>query len=110
MRNRLPWTLLLTGTALALSSALSFFAGVTAAWHGGRWADRALIVVLAASRAIPEYAIASALLIMFAVTFPLFPQSGAQTHFATFASPLAAVGDVLRHLVLPVVALTHSEH
>ena len=106
VRSRLPWTLLLTGSALALSSAISFFAGVTAAWHRGRWADRTLIVVLAASRAIPEYAIASALLIMFAVTFPLFPQAGAQTPFASYPSPLAAVGDVLLHLVLPLAALT----
>jgi peptide/nickel transport system permease protein len=106
LRNRLPWTLLLTGSALALSSALSFFAGVAAAWHRGRWADRTLIVVLAASRAVPEYAIASALLIMFGVTFPVFPQAGAQTPFATYGSPLAAVGDVLRHLVLPLTALT----
>lgn len=106
LRNRLPWTLLLTGSALALSSAISFLAGVTAAWHRGRFADRALIVVLSASRAIPEYATASALLILFAVTFPLFPQAGAQRPFATYGSPLGAVGDVAVHLALPLAALT----
>ena len=106
LKDRLPWTLLLTGSALVLSSAISFLAGMTAAWHRGRWADRSLIVALAASRAIPEYALASALLILFAVTFPLFPQAGAHTPFATYASPVAAVGDVLLHLVLPLTALT----
>jgi len=106
LQDRLPWTLLLTGSALALSSAISFFAGITAAWHRGRFADRGLIVVLSAARAIPEYAIASALLILFAVTFPLFPQAGAQTAFATYTSPLQAVGDVLFHLALPLTALT----
>ncbi|MGH9149770.1 MAG: ABC transporter permease [Acidimicrobiales bacterium] len=106
MRNRLPWTLLLTGSALALSSAISFLAGVTAAWNRGRLADRALIVVLSASRAIPEYAIASALLIGFAVILPIFPQAGARTPFASYASPLAAVGDVAFHLALPLTALT----
>lgn len=106
LQDRLPWTLLLTGSALALSSVISFFAGITAAWHRGRFADRSLIVVLSAARAIPEYAIASALLILFAVTFPLFPQAGAQTAFATYASPLHAVGDVLFHLALPLAALT----
>ncbi len=106
LQARLPWTLLLTGSALVLSSAISFLAGMTAAWHRGRWADRSLIVALAASRAIPEYALASALLILFAVTFPLFPQAGAQTPFAIYASPLAAAGDVLFHLVLPLTALT----
>jgi peptide/nickel transport system permease protein len=106
VKNRLPWTLLLTGSALALSSIISFFAGVTAAWHRGRFADRALIVVLSAARAIPEYALAAALLIMFAVTYPIFPQAGAHRPFATYASPLDQVGDILFHLALPLTALT----
>lgn len=106
LQNRLPWTLLLTGSALALSSAISFLAGVHAAWHRGRFADRTLIVVLSTSRAIPEYAIASALLILFAVTWPVFPQAGGQTAFASYTSPVQAVGDVLHHLALPLLALT----
>ena len=106
LKKRLPWTLLLTGSALALSSTLSFFAGVTAAWHRGRFADRALIVVLSTTRAIPEYAMAAALLILFAVTWPVFPQAGGQRAFATYPSPLHAIGDVLFHLALPLTALT----
>jgi peptide/nickel transport system permease protein len=106
LRNRLPWTLLLTGGALALSSGISFLAGVTAAWNRGRIADRSLIAVLSATRAVPEYAMASALLILFAVTFPVFPQAGAQRPFATYASALDAAGDVLFHLALPLTALT----
>lgn len=106
MRNRLPWTLLLTGSALLLSSAIGFLAGVTAGWNRGRFADRVLITGLSASRAIPEYALASALLIMFAVTWPVFPQAGAQRPFATYPSVFDAVGDVLLHLALPLTALT----
>jgi peptide/nickel transport system permease protein len=49
---------------------------------------------------------ASALLILFAVTWPVFPQAGAQRAFADYASPLDAVGDVLLHLALPLTALT----
>ena len=106
LKKRLPWTLLLTGSALLLSSTISYFVGITAAWHRGRFADRALIVVLSATRAIPEYAMASALLITFAVTYPIFPQAGAQQAFATYGSPLDAIGDVLFHLALPLAALT----
>lgn len=108
MRQRLPWTLLLTGSALALSSGLGFLAGMTAAWQRGRPADRILITVLSTARAVPEYAIASGLLILFAVTFPLFPQAGAQTAFAHYGSLWQAVQDVLVHLVLPLAALTLS--
>ena len=106
LRNRLPWTLLLTGSALLLSSAISYFAGLTAAWHRGRFADRALIAVLSVTRAIPEYAIASALLILFAVTYPVFPQAGAHEAFATYSSTWDHVSDVLFHLALPLAALT----
>lgn len=104
--GRLPWTLLLTGSALALSSTISFFAGVSAAWRRGGLTDRTLIVSLSAARAIPEYAIASVLLVCFAVLVPVFPTAGAQTPFARYPSTFAAVSDVLRHLALPLAALT----
>lgn len=108
LRQRLPWTLLLSGSALAISAALGFAAGLTAAWHRGRVIDRALLALFSTTRAVPEYAIASALLVLFAVTVPLFPQAGAQTPFAEYSSPVQAVGDVLAHLVLPLTALTLS--
>lgn len=104
--RRLPWTLLLMGSALALSSAISFLAGVAAAWRRGGVVDRALIVTLSTSRAIPEYALASVMLVCFAVLLPWFPQSGAQTPFARYPSMYAAVSDVVRHLALPLAALT----
>jgi peptide/nickel transport system permease protein len=104
--RRLPWTLLLMVTALALSSVISFLTGVTAAWHRGDRIDRALIVALSAARTIPDYAVASLLLVALAVVVPVFPLAGAKTAFASYSSPFAAIGDVGRHMVLPVVALT----
>lgn len=104
--GRLPWTLLLVGGALALSSTISFFAGVSAAWRRGGLVDRTLIVSLSAARAVPEYAIASILLICFAVLIPVFPLGGAQTPFARYPSTFAALSDVLGHLALPLAALT----
>lgn len=106
LRNRVPWTLLLTGSALLISSAVSYLAGLTAAWHRGRFADRALIAGLSVTRAIPEYAMASALLILFAVTYPVFPQAGAQEAFANYSSTWDRVSDILLHLALPLTALT----
>jgi len=106
LRGRVPWTLLLMGGALALSSAIGFLAGVSAAWHRGGVADRALLVSLSAARAVPEYALGLAMLVCFAVTIPLFPLAGARTPFAHYPTPIDAFGDVLRHLVLPLTALT----
>src|SRR3569623_151913 len=42
----LPWTLLLVGTALAVSTLLSFVAGVAAAWSRGHAGDRITTVAL----------------------------------------------------------------
>ena len=104
--GRLPWTLLLMGSAVAISSVVSFLLGVSAGWRRGGRLDRALIVASSAARAIPEYAMASLLLVGFAVLIPILPQAGAMTPFAHHASPLEAAGDVLRHLVLPLAALS----
>jgi peptide/nickel transport system permease protein len=104
--RRMPWTLLLMGSALALSSTISFLGGIGAAWRRGGIGDRAMIVSFSAARAVPEYATASLLLVSLAVIIPLFPQAGAQTPFARYTSPVAAAADVLAHLALPLAALT----
>ncbi|MEX2658610.1 MAG: ABC transporter permease [Acidimicrobiales bacterium] len=104
----LPWTLLLTGSALVAASAVSFVVGVSSAWHRGQRRDRALVITMEGTRAVPEYAVASLLLIAFAVLIPVFPLAGARTPFATYASPLAELADIGRHLALPLVALTLS--
>ncbi len=105
---RLPWTLLLLGTALLLASVLSFLAGVAAAWRRGTARDRALLVTMTGSRAIPEYVSATLLLVAFAVLVPVFPLAGARTPFADYGSVLGEIADVAHHLVLPVAALTLS--
>lgn len=103
---RLPWTLLLLGTALALASLLSFAGGVAAAWRRGSARDRVLLTGMTASRAVPEYASATLLLVALAVLLPVFPLAGAREPFAVYSSPLDEALDVAHHLVLPATALT----
>ena len=104
--RRLPWTLLLSTTALLASALLSFKSGIDAAWRRGSFLDRRLMGVMTFLNAVPEYVIATFLLIGFAVVIPLFPISGASTHFTEDAPALFKLRDVTRHLVLPAVALT----
>lgn len=108
IREHLPWTLLLMGTSLAISSFVSFLAGVTAAWRRGGKGDRFLVVVLTGIRSIPEYALASVLLIVFAVLLPILPLYGAKTPFAEYQTVFAHIGDLARHLALPATTLTLS--
>jgi peptide/nickel transport system permease protein len=103
---RLPWTLLLLGSAICFSAVLGYLGGIAAAWRRGRLTDRGLVVLTTAVRAVPEYAWAPILLVLFAVVVPIFPFSAAKTPFAHYGSVFAEVADVLRHLVLPAFALS----
>lgn len=105
----LPWTLALAGTSLLLASTISFLAGIAAAWRRGGRTDRLLVGVLTWLRTVPEYVVATLLLIALAVLIPVFPLGGAQTPFAEHASWVAAAADVAHHLALPVLALTISQ-
>ncbi len=108
LADRLPWTLLLLGTSVLLSAVLSLRAGIASAWDGGRRGHRKLLVAITGLDAVPDYALAPLILIMFAGVIPLFPPAGGQTPFAVHSSPLAAVGDLAVHLALPAAALTLS--
>lgn len=106
VRAHLPWTLLLTGTALAISAAVSFRAGVMAAWRRGSVGDRVTVAGLTGLDAVPDYALASVLLIGLGVLVPVFPLYGARTPFAEYGSWVGEMLDVARHLALPLTALT----
>lgn len=106
--GHLPWTLLLMGSALAVASVVSLLAGVSAGWRRGRLDDRAVITAFTGLRAVPEYALASVLLIVFGVLVPVFPLYGGRTVFAEHPSWLHAAADVAHHLALPLLALSLS--
>jgi peptide/nickel transport system permease protein len=105
---RLPWTLLLMATGLTFSTLISHFAGVSAAWRRGQRRDRLLTTASMGASAVPVYALATLLLIGFAVAWPVLPLAGARSPFAEYHSPLAEAADIARHLVLPATALAAS--
>lgn len=106
LRQRLPWTLLVSGLALVLASVVSYLAGVAVAWRRGARRDRLLTATMAVLGIIPEYATGFALLLTFAVLMPVFPLAGVRTHFVEYASWFEEVSDIAAHLALPVAALT----
>lgn len=103
----LPWTLLLFGTALALSALASFTAGLACGWRRGSRGDRASMAVASVLHAMPAFAVGTLLLMMFGVVLPVLPVSGATTTFSG-ATGWSRLSDILRHLVLPVGTLTLS--
>lgn len=104
--QHLPWTALLMLTSITAASLIAYVAGVGAAWRRGRIGDRALIVGTTLARSVPEYALASVLVIIFAVAFPLFPLFGGSTAFAQYTGFWDHAGDIAAHLALPALSLT----
>lgn len=102
LMQRLPWTLLLTGSALVLTVAVGVPLGVLAASRGHGWVDRAVQIsgVLGQSLFVPSVGIF--LLFVFGLQLHWFPIGGAFTD-GTYG--LAWYGSVLRHLVLPCLSL-----
>jgi len=103
--GRLPWTLLLVGTALVLSTILGIVSGIESGWRRGSWTDRTMLAGLMTLNGFPDFFVGMVLLIMFGVIWGVFPLAGALTPYSGLAG-WAAVLDVVKHMVLPVAALT----
>lgn len=103
--GRLPWTLLLVGSSLVLSTILGIVLGIESGWRRGSKTDRAMLAGLMSLNGFPDFFLGMLLLIIFGVTLGVFPLAGALTPYSGL-SGLALVLDVLRHLFLPMAALT----
>ena len=104
--SHLPWTLLLTGTALGLASLLGLLGGAEAAWKRDSAADRLLTAASVVAGNAPVYFVGMMLLVLFGAELGWLPLAGGRTPFAHYDSPLAAIEDVGKHLVLPALTLT----
>lgn len=89
--ERLPATLELVGTALALALIFGLLLGVIAALTAGRWADKALRIFSVFGVSAPTFWIGILLILIFSVEIQLLPASGRGTW---------------QHLVLPSVTLS----
>lgn len=98
--ERIPWTLLLGGTSVAIATAIGVFTGIHSGWRRGGRLDRSLISFFAGIANFPAFFLASMALYVFAVKLGWVPLAGATTPFADFP-PWRAALDVAHHLVLP---------
>lgn len=102
--ERLPNTLWLMGSAVALSFGLGSLLGIVAGARPGSAADRVLSIGSLALYAVPSFWLGLVLSVVFAVQLRWFPTSGIET-IASGKEGFARVRDVAWHLVLPVSAL-----
>lgn len=105
LRRRVPWTLLLIGSSIFVSTVIGAAAGVHSGWRRDRPVDRVLMTGLITVWQFPPYLLASLLLFFFAVKLGWLPLFGAQTPFSDSLGLVARVRDIGAHLVLPLLVL-----
>jgi peptide/nickel transport system permease protein len=103
LRQRLPWTILLVGTALLISTILGVALAAFAVWRRGHRRDAASIALCTFLESTPPFWIGLLLLIWFGANLKWFPLFGSASVDRT--TGLARAGDILVHLVLPVSTL-----
>ncbi|MBM3277373.1 MAG: ABC transporter permease [Candidatus Handelsmanbacteria bacterium] len=119
LARRFPATCELTFCGMLLAVGLGVGAGVLAAVRRGGLLDYLCMVGATAGISIPIFWLALMLVLLLGVQMPLLPISGRisahldfvpRTHFylldALLAGDWRALGDLLRHLVLPALALS----
>ena len=108
LEQRLPWTIFLVGTSTILSALIGIFFGLQSGWRANSKSDSGIVLSSMSLRSIPTFWLGLILLILFAVTWRIFPTAGYFS--ATFAvsggSFLLFVQQVVSHSVLPIVTLS----
>jgi peptide/nickel transport system permease protein len=98
--ERVPATVLLAGSALLLSLAISIPLGIVCARHQHSWLDQLLSSLCFLGLAVPGFWLGILLVILFAAQLRWLPAAGMMSAGEPFS-----LGDRLRHLVLPAVVL-----
>ena len=106
--ERLPATLLLTGAALAVSSAVGILLGILAARRADRAADVALRMTALFGHAMPPFWLAQIAALTLAVGTGLFPVQGLTDARRAWTGWRYAL-DVAHHLALPALVLAANE-
>jgi peptide/nickel transport system permease protein len=102
--ERLPNTLLLMGSATALSFFLGSLLGLVAGARPGSLRDRFLSIGSLALYAVPGFWLALVLTVIFSVRLRWLPGSGIES-IASGKTGLDRAADIATHLVLPVLSL-----
>ncbi|WP_372072275.1 ABC transporter permease [Tistrella mobilis] len=102
--DRLPATLLLTGTAFVISLIMGVAAGAVAAMRRGKWSDTAITTAALIFYATPLYWVALMAVLLFSVQLGWLPGFGMETVGGN-ATGFGRVLDIAEHLVLPAMTL-----
>lgn len=105
-KYRMPNTLLLSGLSLLVAFCVAVPAGVISALRQHSLIDYSLTFLNFLGVSVPIFWLGIMLIYIFAVRFQLLPAGSLQTPGLSSADWWAVVLDRLRHLILPVLALS----
>ncbi len=105
IREAIPNTLLLVGTATVLSALLGSWLGVVAASRRGRTSDTAITQGSLILYSMPEFWLGMVLIWLLAVTVGAFP-TGLKSDPGAQLSGVSYMWNVLQHAALPIITLT----
>lgn len=104
--ERLPATLLLSGSSLVLLFLTAVPLGVLAAVHQDRWFDRAVTVFTFVGFSMPSFWLALLLMLLFGIRLDWFPISGMASVWSEDWPWYRRLMDLLHHLALPLFVTT----
>jgi peptide/nickel transport system permease protein len=104
LAERLPATLLLTGTAFFIALILGIVLGTLAGIRAGTWSDTLFTVLSLLLYAMPVFWLGLMLVLLFSVKLDWLPAFGYVT-IGVEMTPLQHVRDIASHLLLPATSL-----
>jgi peptide/nickel transport system permease protein len=104
MIDRLPWTLLLMGCALLVSTLTGVLLGVLSAWKRGNIADASITGIVLFVGSLPPFWLAMMFIILFATTLGWLPAFGAY-RIGVPAGSWEWYAGVFQRLLMPAGAL-----
>ncbi|WP_342431147.1 ABC transporter permease [Neobacillus sp. FSL H8-0543] len=104
LKERLPWTMLLTGLGLVISTIIGVLFGAISAWKRGTKTDANLLTVFMFLSAMPSFWVGMILVSVFAAQLGWLPVFGAESAWSNLTG-MERFWDIVSHLILPLTTL-----
>lgn len=104
LKERLPWTMILTGLGLVLSTIIGVVFGAISAWRRGSRTDANLLTLFMFLSSMPSFWVGMILVSVFSAQLGWLPVFGAESAWSNLTGMDRFI-DIVKHLILPLTTL-----